>query len=229
MVDKNSDKIKSMFDEISPQYDFLNNLISFFTHKYIKKIFTDMADLDFNSKVLDVCTGTGDIAGLFSQKKEVKSTRGIDISEKMINIAKSKYPEIEFCIGDCTSLDFQDEEFDCVSISFGLRNIEKTNLALREINRVLKNKGIFLYLDFKGGKTFLDIFYCAFIRFIAFIFAKNKNAYKYLIESKYSYYKRNELTKKIQNMGFKLKKEKILPFILIQKYEKISYKVDLEH
>lgn len=206
-LDKNPAKIRKMFDEISLNYDFLNNIISFFTHIYIKKLALQKLNFTDDHKIIDLCCGSGDISKIIKKINPKTKVIGIDFSSKMLEIAKNKVPDVEFIEADILNLPFKDCEFDIAIISFGLRNVENIDLALNEIYRILKFKGIFLNLDFiKGAKIFN--LYKIIALFLTKISAKNSAPYKYLINSIEKYYTLDELIKKIQNHNFKLLKKK---------------------
>ena len=84
------DKIKTLFDNIAPKYDFMNNIISLGTHFFIKKCAINKLKLANEVKVLDLCCGTGDITKLLADKKETQNVIGVDFSENMLELAKSK-------------------------------------------------------------------------------------------------------------------------------------------
>lgn len=202
-MDKSSEKIKKMFNDIAEKYDRNNNIISFGLHKFIKK--RAIKDFEFSGKILDLCTGTGDIADILSQTTEVI---GLDFSSKMLEIARKKHPNIQFIEGDCTNLPFEDSSFDAVTISFGLRNIENYDKALDEISRVLKPSGKFFHLDFGKKFLFADIIYDFIIPKLVKIFYGNNLPYQYLVQSKKLFFNKKELQKLFEKHNFKLLKHK---------------------
>lgn len=206
-MNKNPEKIKEMFNSIAKSYDSNNDLISFGLHKKVKKWAVE--SFKFSGKCLDLCTGTGDIAEFLSKSCVVI---GLDFSPEMIAIAKQKHPEIEFIEGDCTNLPFENESFDAVTISFGLRNIENYDKALDEINRVLKVGGKFLHLDF-GKKNFLaDVIYDFVIPKLVKILYCNEIPYKYLVQSKKEFFDEKHLTKLFENHNLEIIKTKSFLF-----------------
>lgn len=151
---KTPENIKSMFSSLAPRYDFFNNIISFGLHRVIKKLVIKELDIKRGYIILDLCTGTGDAAGIIKQKYPDSIVFAVDFSEKMLPIAASKYSDINFSQQDCCDLHFKDNYFDVATISFGLRNIENSNKALDEVHRVLKECGIFMHLDFGKSQSF---------------------------------------------------------------------------
>lgn len=204
-MDKSPQKIKEMFNQIAEKYDFNNNLISFGLHKLVKNF--AIKNHKFSGKCLDLCTGTGDIAYLlYKQNCEVI---GLDFSENMLSIAKFKYPNIKFIEGDCTNLPFEDNSFDTVTISFGLRNIENYDKALDEIYRVLKPDGIFFHLDFCKNNILANIIYDFVIPKLVKIFYRNNLPYKYLVQSKKDFFNNNILKEIFEKHHFIHKKTNI--------------------
>lgn len=200
-VDKSPQKIKDLFDKIAPIYDFANNFISLFTHKKIKKSAIKELSLIGNEKILDCCTGTGDIAGFIKQKYPNCEVIGIDFSQNMLNVAKQKFPSVNFIKGDCCNLAFNSEAFDCITIAFGLRNIKDYPKAISEIKRVLKKDGKLLYIDFdKSGilNKILDIIIAIGIK----IFKFNNDEYSYLIKSKNEFLTTSEILNLFTEYGF---------------------------
>jgi len=196
-MDKNPQKIKSMFNKIAKDYDKNNNIISFGLHKYVKKLAINR--FKFSGKCLDLCTGTGDIAELMSKKCD--EVIGLDFSSEMLNIARKKHPDINFIEGDCTSLPFEDNSFDAITISFGLRNIENYELALNEIYRVLKPNGLFFHLDFGKENFIANILYNFIIPKLVKLFYGDSLPYEYLIQSKKLFFD----TKKLIELFYKHK------------------------
>ena len=205
--DKNPEKIIKMFNEISPYYDKMNNFISLGTHNYIKKIALKNLNIDKKSYILDLCCGTGDFSRILDKIAPKSKVIGLDNSTEMLKIAKIKNPEKAFMKGDCTALPFGENEFDYITISFGLRNIENRNKALNEIYRTLKKGGKFLHLDFGIHGITSKIF--DFIVMLVISATKRSyktENYKYLIQSKNEYPQPYELIKEFETVGFKLLK-----------------------
>lgn len=202
-MSKKPEKIKEMFNQIAKVYDFNNNLMSFGQHVRIKKQAVKYLKLH-NATVLDLCTGTGDIAGFIDNSCNVT---GLDFSSNMLELAQKKYPWVNFIEGDCTNLPFEDNSFDAVTISFGLRNIENYDKALDEIYRVLKPNGLFMHLDF-GKKNILgDILFDIVIPPLVKIFYKNNLPYEYLVKSKQLFFNEKALIELFERHHLKLKEK----------------------
>lgn len=215
-VDKNPNKIQLLFNEISSYYDIINNLISFGTHYFIKKYSIKLLKIHPNSNILDICCGTGDFTGIINKNFPSAKIIGLDFSQKMLQQAKKKYPSQTFIVGDCTNLPFKDNEFDYITVSFGLRNVENRKQALIEAYRVMKSGGKFLHLDFSGGKiNFASKFFDFMVPIFIKVFNKNIKHYKYLLESKKTYPPTQTLIKEFENTGFYLIEKKSFVFGVI--------------
>ena len=206
-MNKTSQEIKNLFNNISKNYDFLNNIISFYTHKKIKLEAIKLLDITNNSSVLDLCTGTGDLIGLIKKLYPKVNIIGADFSNEMLKIAKEKYPDIDFIETNAEELIFKDNSFDFIVMSFGYRNIKDKKKAQKEILRVLKKEGLFLHLDF-GNKNIISFLYNLFLKFLVKFFIKDKASYNYLICSKKEFQTPKELIKDFNSEGFKLIKRK---------------------
>ncbi len=188
---KSRSSIQQMFDEVAPTYDFLNHLLSFGIDNYwrsyaAKKVKQQLGD---NNKpnVLDVATGTGDLANALSGISGATVT-GVDISPNMLAIAKEKYPSVTFSEGYAEKLAFDSESFDIVSAGFGARNFENLPQGLREFHRVLKPGGHALIIEpMIPRNPILKRLYLVYFKKvlpkIAGIFSKSSFAYDYLPHS----------------------------------------------
>jgi len=182
-----------MFDKISSDYDFLNHFLSLGMDKCWRRKAIKILKKYKPRKILDIASGTGDFA-FEALKLKPEKIIGIDISEKMINIAKNKAKNkddnnlITFLVGDSENILYDDNSFDAIIVGFGVRNFENLNKGLSEINRVLKPGGVALILEFTTPDTFiirqLYYFYFNFILpFIGKYFSKHNFAYTYLPET----------------------------------------------
>lgn len=199
--------IKDLFNSIAYKYDFMNNIMSFGMHKKVKKACVKLLEISPHAKVLDACSGTGDMAYFVREIQPFAQVTGVDFSENMLSIAQNKLEGVELFQGDITSLDFDDNIFDFVIIAFGLRNISNPEKALNEIYRVLKPGGKFLHLDF-GKKNIFGKFFEAATPIAAKIFYGNSEPYKYLIKSKRAFPEPDELICDFEKIGFKFETRK---------------------
>lgn len=146
--------IREIFNSIAPDYDRMNRLISWGLDRHWRSVLIKEAGLREGDKVLDACTGTGEIAFMMSKKVGAAgSVTGLDFSERMLEIARDKLRRqkkersISFIQGDALALPFAAETFDCVTSSFALRNLADLQLGLKEMARVCKKGGHVLCLD----------------------------------------------------------------------------------
>ena len=183
----NKDRVRDLFDSISKKYDITNSIISpglesIWRRQFLKKINSS------DSKILDVCCGTGTSTYQIWLKARRARVHGIDFSDGMIDIARNKYrknPNLVFCSGDASNLDFTDNTFDCITTVFGIRNILERGEALKEFHRVTKQSGRIIILEFnyikKGFFGYLYRFYLSRIMpFVGGFITGDRLAYKYL-------------------------------------------------
>lgn len=151
-VDKSGQRVQKMFGEISSRYDFLNHALSGGTDYYWRWRTVRLAPPQGDAPILDVCTGTGDLA--FSYEKRAGGTAaviGTDFTHEMLVLAKEKQTAgsaVEFLEADAQTLPFADESFQIVSVAFGLRNVTDTMRGLREMTRVCQRGGRVVVLEF---------------------------------------------------------------------------------
>ena len=206
------EQVAKMFDTISSKYDNLNRVISFGVDiKWRKKILKMVAQKN-PENILDIATGTGDLAILLS-KTSANKIIGLDISAGMLEVGKQKIADknlsskIEMILGDSEKIPFEDNSFDAVTVAFGIRNFENLEKGLAEILRVLKPNGLFVILEtsipekfpFKQGY----IFYTKnILPIIGKLFSKDKVAYQYLSDSASIFPYGIKLNNILQKIGF---------------------------
>ena len=201
-----------MFDNIAKNYDFLNHSLSFGMDFYWRK--RAIKQLTNNPKeILDVATGTADFAISASKIKGTKIT-GIDISEGMIEVGKSKIKKegledvINLQIADSEDLPFDDFTFDAITAGFGVRNFENLEKGLSEMYRVLEKKGIVAILEPSKPKTFplkqlYNIYFHHVLPFVGKLISKDNSAYTYLPNSVEAFPSGNDFIKHLEIVGFK--------------------------
>ncbi|WP_110493536.1 ubiquinone/menaquinone biosynthesis methyltransferase [Candidatus Karelsulcia muelleri] len=219
-------QIKKMFDIIYHNYDKINNIISFgYDRKWRKKLSEII--INYNPKlVLDLATGTGNIPILLVNKLKKLNLLGIDISNKMIYIGKNKlknYKNVKLIKADCQKLFFiKKNQFDIVTIVFGIRNFENINNVFKEIYRVLSINGYIIILEFSKSNNYFNYIYKFYskkiIPLIIKSFYKNLFAYNYLIKSIDFFYKNVNLKKKFKQFNFQLIKTIQLTFGIVSIY-----------
>ena len=207
----NKNKVVSkVFDDVFEKYDIMNDLMSLGIHRLWKKTFINWLNPQKNTKLIDVASGTGDIAKLFLDKVDYKSSVCcVDENKDMLKISKKKLGKtnnVKWYCNNAENLPFKNNEFDYYTISFGLRNIDNVNNALGEAFRVLKPGGRFLCLEFSKVKNeILNKFYKIYSKTIPkigkFIVGKSE-PYEYLINSIEEFYSQKELLELIKKNNF---------------------------
>lgn len=206
------EQIEEMFNNIAPEYDKFNYTASM----SIDKIWRKRAILSLRPfaprKVLDIATGTGDLAILIDKKLKPETLVGCDISEGMMQVARDKCQKrgitnIRFEKEDCTALSYPDNSFDAVTSSFGIRNFQELDKALSEMYRVLKPGGHLVLLELSSPTRFpmkqLFPLYSRYIMpFLGRLFSKDRKAYKYLPDSIESFPQGEVLEEAIRRVGF---------------------------
>jgi demethylmenaquinone methyltransferase / 2-methoxy-6-polyprenyl-1,4-benzoquinol methylase len=187
------EQVTQMFDTISKEYDGLNRVISFgIDIKWRKKV-VEIVNKQQPDTILDIATGTGDLAINLS-KTSASKIIGFDISPGMLEVGKKKITnkqldhKIEMVLGDSEKMPFDDNSFDAITVAFGIRNFENLEQGLSEILRVLKPNGVFVILEtsvptktpFKQG---YKLYTKRILPLIGKLFSKDKVAYSYLSES----------------------------------------------
>ena len=187
------EQVAQMFDTISENYDGLNRVISFgIDVKWRKKVLKLVSDKNPKT-VLDIATGTGDLA-LLMTKTTAEKIIGLDISSGMLEVGRKKIEaknlssKIEMLLADSENMPFENDTFDAITVAFGVRNFETLEKGLSEILRVLKPNGIFVILEtsvpektpFKQGYQFYSK---NILPLIGKLFSKDNSAYQYLSDS----------------------------------------------
>ena len=206
------EQVTEMFDTISEEYDGLNRVISFgIDIKWRQKV-VDLVSSVKPQKVLDVATGTGDLA-INLIETGAEEIIGLDISPGMLDIGRKKVSKksldqkISMVIGDSEKLPFDDDTFDAITVAFGIRNFMKLEKGLSEILRVLKPNGLFVILETSiPTKPFFKQGYQIYSKYIlpniGRLFSKDKKAYSYLSESASVFPYGAELNNILSNIGF---------------------------
>lgn len=216
-IEKNKKKkmVNKVFDDVSKKYDLMNDILSFGLHRIWKNFFIKDSNVLYGHKVLDIAGGTGDITEKFSRLVGEKGKVFLlDINMKMISIGRNKLinkgliNNIFYIQADAENIPIIDNYFNCVSISFGLRNFTNKKKALSSIFRVLKIGGNIMILEFSQPKCeFLNkiykIYSFYFIPKIGKFIANSYYSYKYLVESIKMHPNQNKLQCMMLEAGFK--------------------------
>ncbi len=186
-------QVANMFNNIAHSYDFLNHFFSVGIDKIWRKKVVKIASQNAPNRILDVATGTGDLAIALS-KTGASEIQGIDISSRMLEIGRKKVDkagltqQIVLNEGDGEQIAFDTDYFDLVTASFGVRNFENLEKGLLEFRRVLTNNGQLLILEFSKPNNWLFrklyyFYFCNVLPFVGKLVSKDKSAYHYLPES----------------------------------------------
>ncbi|MFI3331315.1 MAG: bifunctional demethylmenaquinone methyltransferase/2-methoxy-6-polyprenyl-1,4-benzoquinol methylase UbiE [Rikenellaceae bacterium] len=208
-----SEQIKTMFDNIAPTYDFLNHLLTFGIDKSWRKSLARELKKKGSKNIVDIATGTGDLALTLARKCTDSQIVGVDLSPKMIEFAKEKIAKknlqnrITLLVEDVEKITFPDSGFDAATCAFGVRNFQNIESGLKSMARVIKPGGVIAILEFSTPKnkifaTFYRFYFHKFLPFVGGLFSKDRQAYKYLPESVDEFPNPEEFCKKMQNTGF---------------------------
>jgi len=222
------EQVEEMFDNISGNYDFLNRLLSLKIDVNWRNQLVEKVKSKNPKKILDVATGTGDL--VIEQAKKIDAEFiGLDLSQKMLNVGIYKIEKgklahkIKMIKGDAENLPFENNTFDAVTVSFGVRNFENLKKGLNEMNRVLKPNGTLYILEFSKVEGFfapLFMFYFKYILpTIGKIISKDSRAYTYLPDSVEAFPYGENFKNIILSQGFSKVNYKKLTFGVASLYE----------
>ena len=205
-------QVEKMFNNISKEYDILNRVISFGIDVSWRKKIVKILKSKNPSTILDVATGTGDLA-IAMVKTNAQKIIGLDISKGMLDVGIEKIKDrnlnntVEMVIGDSENLKYENDFFDAITVSFGVRNFESLDSGLSEIFRVLKPNGSLVILETSNPTKFpFKQFYRFYSKFIlpsiGKIFSKDKVAYNYLSESSAEFPYGEKFNNILKKIGF---------------------------
>lgn len=208
------EQVASMFDQIAFRYDFLNRFLSIGIDVYWRKVaIKTIADIQ-PRRILDVATGTGDLAIMTHKYLKPNEIIGIDISGGMLNVGKEKIAKaglsdvIKLQQGDSEAINFPESSFDAVTVAFGVRNFENLEQGLAEMYRVIRPGGKVMILEFsKPRKVWFKGIYNMYMNIVApkagQWLSKNKDAYQYLNQSIKAFPEGETFLHILQSVGFK--------------------------
>ncbi len=207
-------QVTKMFDRIAPYYDFLNRLLTLridvlWRRKAIKQLKAIQP-----KKVLDVATGTADLAIETARQVDVDKIIGVDIANQMLEIGRKKLDKrqlsdkIELLEGDSENLPFEDNSFDAITVAFGVRNYQNLEKGLVEMNRVLRKGGKVVILEFSKPRVFpfkqlFNFYFKRILPLIGRITSKDPRAYSYLYESVQAFPDYDAFTSILERCGYK--------------------------
>jgi len=207
------EKVESMFDSIAWRYDFLNHFLSFnFDRLWRRRAVNIIAKSYKSPHILDVATGTGDLA-FAAIKLNPSKISGIDISKKMLEIGDAKvkqkgYSEkIELIYGDSEDIPFDDNIFDVAMVAFGVRNFSDPLKGLSEMKRVIRNGGMIMVLEFSKPTGFpfrpvYNFYFRNILPLFGRLFSRDKAAYRYLPDSVMKFPDNEEFLKILNQAGY---------------------------
>jgi ubiquinone/menaquinone biosynthesis methyltransferase len=205
--------VRKIFSQVANKYDVMNDVMSLGMHRLWKKTFIECFS-DYSKSLLDMASGTCDIAISYHQKasfsKQSPKIVVCDINADMLNIGRDKLidhnilSDINLVQGDAMNLPFAANSFEHYAIAFGIRNLSDISLALREAHRVLKPEGRFLCLEFSKPQILANAYeaYSQLIPLMGKIIANNKQAYQYLVDSIRAFPNQNTFSAMIKEAGF---------------------------
>lgn len=207
-----SEQVREMFDAIAPAYDFMNRAMTFGIDRlWRRRAVRLMRDIP-HADVLDIATGTGDLAILMAEQLDGSHVTGVDLSEGMIEIGRRKVAEkgldgrISLTTGDCLALPFPDNSFDCITCAYGVRNFENLAAGYKEMERVLRPGGLLVVLELSTPPSpVVKPFYSLYTRFliptVGRMVSKDTRAYSYLPESIAAVPQREEMCRVMRDAG----------------------------
>jgi len=215
-------QIKHMFDNIAHRYDFLNHFLSVgIDHTWRKQAVAQLVELK-PKRILDMATGTGDLAVALHKKFPDAEIDGIDLSPGMIKYGRAKmekrgYEQVDLQVGDAEQLVSRNDAYDAITVGFGVRNFEDLQKGLKELHRVLRPGGRIVVLEFSQprGAIFRPLFLFYFKNILPLygkFISKDPKAYEYLFESVQTFPAYEDFMRELQSAGFKTRYYKQLTF-----------------
>jgi demethylmenaquinone methyltransferase/2-methoxy-6-polyprenyl-1,4-benzoquinol methylase len=223
-LSKQPQAVSAMFDSVADSYDKTNDLLSFGQSRLWRGKVAKAVNAKAGEQVLDIAAGTGTSSMAFlSDGVRVVAA---DFSKGMLEVGKKKYPKLEFVFADAMKLPFKNEEFDVVTMSFGLRNVQDHKVALGEFLRVLKPGGRLVICEFSHVPGPFGILYRFYLKYflpkISALFSKSPEAYDYLAESIQAWPKQKDLEQDIANVGFSQVGYKNLSFGIVALHQGVK-------
>lgn len=188
------EQVQEMFDSIAPAYDFMNRAMTMGIDKLWRRRAVRMIESTWPGRLLDVATGTGDLAIKLARRMPECRVTGIDLSAGMLAVGREKVAaagldgRITFEQADCLALPFDDESFDCVTVAYGVRNFERLADGYREMARVLRPGGMLCVIELSTPRGWLTgplyrLYTRRVIPLVGRLISKDVRAYSYLPES----------------------------------------------
>ncbi|MFK7809109.1 MAG: bifunctional demethylmenaquinone methyltransferase/2-methoxy-6-polyprenyl-1,4-benzoquinol methylase UbiE [Saprospiraceae bacterium] len=206
-------QVSQMFDNIAPYYDFLNRLLTLRIDVLWRKKAISLLKKSQPNRILDVATGTADVAIMMSKQLKAEEIIGMDISKEMLAVGQKKIDKkgldkrIKLEYGDSENLSYSDNSFDAVTVAFGVRNFEDLEKGLAEIKRVLKPGGQLVILEFSKPTVFpfkqgYNFYFKYILPNIGRFTSKDPKAYEYLYRSVQAFPDGDAFKNILQKIGF---------------------------
>lgn len=229
-------QVEAMFDSIAPAYDFMNTAMTFGMHRRWLRKALDSAGKALDGRepdaIVDLATGTGEVAFSLAGRFPDAAVKGVDLSEGMLAVAREKLREreerggerrIRFVQGDCLALDDADGSFDLLTIAYGVRNFENLEKGFREFYRVLRPGGICMILELSRPESRFvrlgyDLYSRTLIPLAGRMVSKDRRAYSYLPESIAAMPPRRRIAEMLGEAGFKKVNFKSMTFGVVTFY-----------
>ena len=203
-LSKNPAAVSAMFDDVAASYDKTNDLLSFGQSRLWRGVVRRAISPKAPDRILDIAAGTG--TSSMALLADGVSVVAADFSNGMLDEGRKRYPKLEFVFADAMKLPFKDAEFDVVTMSFGLRNVENHYVALKEFFRVLKPGGRLVICEFSHVGGVFGPLYRLYLKYVlpklSALFSKSPDAYDYLAESIAAWPNQKALKLDIEKAGF---------------------------
>jgi len=206
-------QVRQMFNNIAGRYDFLNRFLSLGIDRGWRKKAIALIRAQSQPRILDIASGTGDLAIEMAQQIKGARVTGLDLAPEMLRIGRQKAQKkqlsssITFVEGDAENLPFQDNTFEVITVAFGVRNFEQPEKGLKEMNRVLKPGGQLIILEFSKTesrvfKGLFNFYFKYILPKIGRLLSRDAKAYQYLYESVQAFPSGNEFLKMLNRNGY---------------------------
>ncbi len=206
-------QVRAMFDNIAPAYDFMNRAMTFGIDKIWRRKAVKLIEKEQPHDILDVASGTGDLAILMARRIPSASILGVDLSEGMLQLGEKKVEEagladrVSFSVADCLNLPMPDDSFDCVSVAYGVRNFQNLLAGYKEMHRVLRPGGMLCVIELSTPdsplvRPFYRFYTKCVIPAVGRLISKDVRAYSYLPESIAAVPKGESMLRLISEAGF---------------------------
>lgn len=204
-------KVGEVFHSVASKYDVMNDVMSAGLHRVWKRFAVDVSGVKAGEKVLDIAGGSGDLSKLFAKKVGAEGSVTLtDINASMLTVGRDRMIDAGLNVPamqcNAEQLPFSDHTFDCVIVAFGLRNMTHKNVALKEMQRVLKVGGRLLVLEFSTVwqplQKLYDVYSFKLLPFMGKLIAKDAESYQYLAESIRMHPDQETLKKMMEDVGF---------------------------